>query len=257
MSALTEADMTFIWEHLPPPYNVPERYEEYILSKIQIHDVLCTATKASIAKLLDPLIQRYHHRFFCRIDDSHQQKSAASIVEKIRRSQEKKAGPGEPEPVRYDFINFAEKMTDLARFRIACNFLHDVELVENAIEHSQELRRAFGIQKVSSITLRPRLRKSGERSVKFTLEHRARQGLFLEIQVMTQLQEAWDKKDHFLVYEKRRVNPEKDEENFPDFMDSKMFAMSELLFIADQYFELLRSSVEDPPNPEGTHEIEK
>ncbi len=236
---------------------MPERYEEYILPKIQIHDVLCTASKASIARLMEPLIQGHRHRFFCRVDDSHQQKSAASIVEKVRRSQEKKVGPGEPEPMRYDFTNFAVKMTDLARFRIVCNLLHDVELVENAIEQSQELREAFSIQKVSSITLRPRQRKSGERSVKFTLEYRARQGLFLEIQVMTQLQEAWDKKDHFLVYEKRRVNPEKDEENFPDYLDSKMFAMSELLFIADQYFELLRSSVEDPPSPEGTNEIEK
>jgi len=159
--------------------------------------------------------------------------------------------------MRYDSYNFAEKMTDLARFRIICNFLHDVELVENEIELSQELSEVFKIQKESSINLRPRLRKSGERSVKFTLEHRARQGLFLEIQVMTQLEEAWDKKDHFLVYEKRRVSPEKDEENFPDFMDSKMFAMSELLFIADQYFELLRSSEEEPPDPEGTHEIKK
>jgi len=257
MPPLTEADIAFIQEHLPSPYNVPERYEEYILPKIQIHDVLCTATKASTAKLLEPLIRRHHHRFFCRIDDSHQQKNAASIVEKIRRSQEKKVGPREPEPMRYDFSNFAEKMTDLGRFRIVCNFLHDVELIENAIEQSQEIREAFIIQKVSSITLRPKLRMSGERSVKFTLKHRARQGLSIEIQVMTQLQEAWDKKDHFLVYEKRRVNPEKDEENFPDYLDSKMFAMSELLFIADQYFELLRSSEEDPPNPEETHEIEK
>lgn len=254
---LTKADTAFIREHLPPPYNAPERYEEYILPRIQTHDVLCTATKASTAKLLEPLIRRHHHRFFCRIDDSHQQKSAASIVEKIRRSQEKKAGPGEPEPIQYDIANFSEKMPDLARFRIVCNFLHDVELVENAIEQSQEFIEKFNINKTSSITLRPRLRKSGERSVKFTLEYRARPGLFLEIQVMTQLQEAWDKKDHFLVYEKRRLNPEKDEENFPDYLDSKMFAMSELLFISDQYFDLLRSSEEDPASLEGYHEIEK
>jgi ppGpp synthetase/RelA/SpoT-type nucleotidyltranferase len=257
MTVLTETDRAFIREHLPPPHNTPEGYEEFILSKIQVHDVLCTATKASVTKLIDPLVQQHRHRFFCRIDDSHQQKSAASIVEKIRRSQTKKASLEEPEPVRYDFSNFAEKMTDLARFRIICNFLHDVELVENEIEHSQELSEAFKIQKASSINLRPRLRKSGERSVKFTLEHCARQGLFLEIQVMTQLEEAWDKKDHFLVYEKRRVSPERDEENFPDFMDSKMFAMSELLFIADQYFELLRSSEEEAPDPEGTYEIKK
>ena len=72
---------------------------------------------------------------------------------------------------------------------------------------------------------------------------------------MTQLQEAWDKKDHFLVYEKRRNEPERDEENFPDFLDAKMFAMSELLYVADQYFEQLRKTEEDDTGSEGPDEI--
>ncbi len=70
-------------------------------------------------------------------------------------------------------------------------------------------------------------------------------GLFLEIQVMTQLAEAWDKKDHFLVYEIRRRAPESDEENFPDFLDAKMHAMSELLNVADNYFDDLRQTREN------------
>ena len=77
------------------------------------------------------------------------------------------------------------------------------------------------------------------------LEYKKRPGLFIEIQVMTQLQEAWDKKDHFLVYEKRRASSEKDEEIFPDYLDVKMFATAELLFIADEYFEQLRNARED------------
>ena len=88
---LTDAEIVFIRENLPPPYDVPENCEDFILSKIQTHDVLCTATKASVAKLLEPLIQKNHHRFFCRIDDSHQQKSAESIMDKIRRSQRRKS----------------------------------------------------------------------------------------------------------------------------------------------------------------------
>lgn len=53
---------------------------------------------------------------------------------------------------------------------------------------------------------------------------------------MTQLQEAWDKKEHFLVYEQRRRAPERYEENLQDYLDSKMFAMAELLYVADHYF---------------------
>ena len=87
--------------------------------------------------------------------------------------------------------------------------------------------------------------KVGERSNKFVLEYIKKPGLFIEIQAMTQLQEAWDKKDHFLVYEKRRGFSDKDEEIFPDFLDAKMFATAELLFVADEYFEQLRNARED------------
>ena len=252
---LTEVDKRFIEENLPAPYNTPDGFEEFIRPKVQIHDVLCTATKASVKKLIETLLQEHEHRFFCRIDDSHQQKSPSSIIEKIRRSHEKKAGPGEPEPEHYDLANFTQKMTDLARFRVVCNFISDAEKVAGAIVKSQELTDVFNIKRESSITLRPKNRKSGERSIKLILEHKTRSGLFLEIQVMTQLEEAWDKKDHFLVYEKRRKEPERDEENFPDFLDAKMFAMSELLYVADQYFEQLRSSEEDDTHDEGPDEI--
>jgi len=252
---LTERDKRFIEENLSAPYNTPDRFEEFIRPKVQIHDVLCTATKASVKKLIEPLLQEHDHRFFCRIDDSHQQKSPSSIIEKLRRSQEKKAGPGEPEPEHYDLTNFTQKMTDLARFRVVCNFISDAEKVARAIVKSKELTGVFKIKRESSITLRPKNRKSGDRSIKLILEHKSRSGLFLEIQVMTQLEEAWDKKDHFLVYEKPRKEPERDEENFPDFLDAKMFAMSELLYVADQYFEQLRSSEEDDTHDEEPDEI--
>jgi ppGpp synthetase/RelA/SpoT-type nucleotidyltranferase len=136
-------------------------------------------------------------------------------------------------------------MTDLARFRIVCNFLSDVDKVAEAIRTSEELTNAFNIKQESSIFLRPKNRKSGGRSIKFVLELKNQLGLFLEIQVMTQLQEAWDKKDHFLVYEQRRKFPDKDEEIFPDFLDAKMFSTAELLFVADDYFEQLRRARED------------
>ncbi len=123
---LSERDKRFVEENLPVPYNTPDKFDEFIRPKIQIHDALCTATKASVKKLIAPLLQEYKHRFFCRIDDSHQQKSFSSIIGKIRRSQEKN---GEPE--HYDLSNFTSKMTDLARFRVVCNFTSDTDLPGN------------------------------------------------------------------------------------------------------------------------------
>ncbi len=124
--------------------------------------------------------------------------------------------------------------------------MNDVKIVEEAICQSEKLNQKFNIKHESTIDQRPKLRKSGENGqVKFVLEYKNQPGLFLEIQVMTQLQEAWDKKDHFLVYETRRRDPESDEENFSDFLDAKMNAMSELLYVADNYFEDLRSSREE------------
>ncbi len=76
-------------------------------------------------------------------------------------------------------------------------------------------------------------------------------GLFLEIQVMTQLSESWDKKDHFLVYEVRRRFPDKEDKNFPDYLDAKMNAMAELLYVADNYFEALRASREEDKKETG------
>ncbi len=253
--ALSEEDKRFIVENIPPPYNTPERFREFILPKIQIHDVLCSTTKATVNILLDSLIKKHGHRFFCRIDDTHQQKSPESIIDKIHRSQDKEIQAGEAEHERYDLDNFTQKMTDIVRFRVVCNFLSDVERVVHVIENSKELAEVFHIKLNSSIKLRPGERKSGERSVKFILEHKKCPGLFLEIQVMTQLQEAWDKKDHFLVYEPRRKSPEKDEDNFPDYLDAKMFAMAELLDVADQYFDQLRSTHEDRNLDEDKDEV--
>jgi len=241
---LSDEDRKFIAENVPHPYNSVERYGEFILRKLQIHDVLCTTTMATVKKLLAPLKKRYGHRFFCDIDDSNRQKNPASIIDKIRRSQAEKSKPGEPEPDRCDLNNFTTKMTDLARFRIVCNFLSDVDKVSKAIRNTEELTNAFNIKEESTIYLRPKNRKSGERSNKFVFELKDQPGLFLEIQVMTQLQEAWDKKDHFLVYEQRRKFPDKDEEIFPDFLDAKMFSTAELLFVADDYFEWLRKKRE-------------
>jgi len=239
--ALSREDIWFIEKHLPAPFNSVGRYEEFFGPKLQMHEALCSTTIATVKEILSSLIIEHANRFFCRIDDTHTCKTPASIVEKIRRSQEgaeKKKEKGET-PEIYDLDNFLSTMTDVARFRIVCNFVSDVERVTKVIEESEELKTYLKVGKPkNSINLHRRI--SGERSVKFILEHKARPGLFIEIQIMTQLQEAWDKKDHYLVYEKRRGSPKTEEELFCNYLDSKMSAMAELLYVADNYFEQLR-----------------
>ena len=250
MVELSREHLEFISRHFPPPYNTPERYGEYLLPKIHLHETLCTSAMAEVNTVLNPLIEQYRHRFFCRIDETHRLKSPASIIDRICRSYKEWSANSGPDSGHYDLANFVTKMTDLARFRIVCNFLSDVMKVSEKIKTSEKLNSYFDIEQKSSINQRPKDRKSGERSIKFAMEYKKRPGLSLEIQVMTQLQEAWDKKDHFLVYEKHRQAPDKDDEYFPDFLDAKMLAMSELLYVADNYFDDLRASREDKDNNE-------
>jgi len=246
MEELSENDIKYISRKFPHPYNVPERFREYILPKIQEHRTLCTATIAEMRILLLPLIKRYCHRFFCRIDDTNLLKTPESIIDKLRRSQKEDRKPGPAVDAFSTPDNFHRTMTDLARFRIVCNFICDVKLVAKTIKNADKINLLFNLHSAKdSIDLRPKERKSGERSIKFVLEYKTSSGLFLEIQIMTQLAEAWDKKDHFLVYETRRLEPDKDEIYFPDYLDAKVSAMSDLLYIADSYFDELRSTREN------------
>jgi ppGpp synthetase/RelA/SpoT-type nucleotidyltranferase len=243
-----DADILYIKNHFPYPYNTPEKFGDYLLPKIQHHDTLCTAVIAEVKNTILPLlIKKYSYRFFCRIDADHKIKQPASIIDKIIRSAKPDTGKAALEPVTIE--NFSTMMKDLARFRIVCNFLNDVKEVTDALKESIILNKKFIISTKTTMDLHPGSRKSGERSIKLILEYKDKDddhsGLFLEIQVMTQLSESWDKKDHFLVYELRRRFPDKEDEHFPDYLDAKMHAMGELLYVADTYFEALRASREE------------
>lgn len=228
---LSDHHIEFIKDKIPEPYNTPEKYGDFISPKIQHHGTLCTTVIAEVKKrIVFPLGEKYKHRFFCRIDTDHKTKDPSSIIDKIMRDDN-----------AYTLDNFTT-MKDLARFRIVCNFLHDVDEVSEAIKNDKLLKQKFNFETKNTIEEHPESRKSAERSIKFILEHKQQPGLFLEIQIMTQLSEAWDKKDHFLVYETRRKKPDKSDENFPDYLDAKMYAMGELLYVADNYFEALREA---------------
>jgi ppGpp synthetase/RelA/SpoT-type nucleotidyltranferase len=150
------------------------------------------------------------------------------------------------------FDDFPESMDDLARFRIVLNFLSDVEMVcrkleepyrvspEERLRLTPKQRALYSDFRLSDncfedlIMLGPEIRSSGERCRKGLFILRRDSGVRVEVQVQTMLQEAWDKKDHFLVYEPRRRG-----EAVETCHSIEIYAMSELLYVADLTFDRL------------------
>src|SRR5690606_11998182 len=192
------------------------------------------------------------HRFFYRIDDHHITKSPESILEKMARSWnwEKE----EPPEIKCDNLR---EMKDLGRFRIVANFLSDVERISSKLEEpyravdpsvlspaQRQLHEQFSLEKnrfKDLIALAPKDRTTGER---------CRKGLFfprppdqsiypVEVQIVTTLQDAWDKKDHFLIYERRRVG----RRVLPEH-ERISYALSEQLYLTDLQFDRLKSDGE-------------
>ncbi len=149
--ALSDKDIKFIENKMKPPHNSPEICMEYIEAQTVEHVVLCSLTKAMIMdEILFPLQKQFEARFFCRVDDSNTTKKPASVIEKIRRSQEN-SDTGK----HITLDDFVYRMTDLARFRIVCNFLSDVNLVAELRDKNTEVKSTFNIEKKSSNFIKP------------------------------------------------------------------------------------------------------
>lgn len=190
-------------------------------------------------------------RLFARIDSSSLLKQPPSILEKMVRSWDPEGG----KPPSFGFGNFLQEMRDLGRFRIVANFLGDVDLICRGLEApygspqeelspaQRALKSDFALehnQLEDTIYLDPVKRSKGERCRKGLFYPRAPhlRHLQIEVQIQTLLQEAWDKKDHFLIYEPRRRG-----EEIPMQHQTEIFAMSELLYVADLTFERLRRDI--------------
>jgi ppGpp synthetase/RelA/SpoT-type nucleotidyltranferase len=189
-------------------------------------------------------------RFFARIDQTALVKTPESILEKMVRDW----NPEKSNP-EVTFDNFIQELDDIGRFRIVANFLSDVTLIKDALENpygaefssltqvQKDLKAEYYLQKnrlEDVIYLKPDRRNKGERCFKGVFYPRQQEieRYKVEVQIQTQLQEAWDKKDHFLVYEPRRRGEKIDLKD-----EIEIFAMSELLYVADLTFERLKSGV--------------
>lgn len=222
------------------------------------YQAVATGLIARVVPILAAVQQRLpaagQSRFLYRIDSSHIVKGPESILEKMARLWLQLGGEGPP----ISFHNLQD-MKDLGRFRIVANFLSDAEVFRARLEapfntatshgfsaDEQRLRREFTLRDnrfEDLVRQPPDRRKSGERCLKahFSPKSGEFQRYSVEVQIMTALQEAWDKKDHFLLYERRRAGTPVPEEHH-----QLSYSLSEKLYLADYLFDRLKQEVEQP-----------
>jgi len=186
-------------------------------------------------------------RLVASISPEHQTKSPEDVVEKVLRSRGK-----------LTLRNCASEMDDLVRFRVLCNYLGDVERVVKKLASSSAIKDAFDIvsseDRIWEVRVptrdedverkRGRLRLSGVRAHYFVFQSKQFPQVKVEVQVATLLEHAWDQKDHHLVYE-----PERRGETVSDRFRVRVKAVSDLLYVADEYLEALRAEREGGGHP--------
>ena len=210
------------------------------------HEIFLDAVIEWLNTLVENLkksVNRPIRRFICKLDTSNKKKHWYSVADKLWR-ESKKSSP------EYDLQNFHKVMTDLMRLRVVCNFLSDIEGFESALskDYGSDMskQKAFLMDKTDdSIKQRPKDRKSGHRSIKYLLKSKDFPGVLLELQIMTLFQEAWDQKDHYLIYERRRQQPDRDSENFPEYEDELVHDMGGSLNVLDTLFNEIKRKMED------------
>ncbi|HMK64849.1 MAG TPA: hypothetical protein VK564_03580 [Thermodesulfobacteriota bacterium] len=143
-------------------------------------------------------------------------------------------------PLRHDPPKFLKTIPDIVRFRIICNYLKDLRYIDERLRSYAEEEPHLKIKnREDHIFSQFPCSRAGHRAIEYTLGFRGKEVRFLfEVQIMTQLQHAWDKKDHHLIYEHIRAGKG---DQIPVHLKNRVAAMSELLYVADTIFdELLR-----------------
>jgi ppGpp synthetase/RelA/SpoT-type nucleotidyltranferase len=271
-SSTTEVKVKLlIREHFPwnapgypgrPPGGAQADLEQLVARWIEQQTLPFGSAALALAARIKPILHEIEsrvlpRRLIARLDCSSHVKSPASVLEKMVRDWD----PNQQRHPALGFRNFTEDMTDLGRIRVVANFLSDAEIIADTLEEPYAtpikglttaqlvLRNEYSLKEnhlLDSMHLEPAKRKAGERCRKGIFRPLGlQQRLMVEVQVQTLLQEAWDKKDHFLVYEPRRRGEVVEVRH-----QSEMFAMSELLYVADLTFDRLRAAIEGGG---GTH----
>lgn len=227
----------FVEDNFPSPYNSIEKWKDYINEKTLLHLRAFDIVKPVVEDIVSSLCKKYRKeekRVFAEIiypssvyPNPH--KSHERIVEKIMS-----------QPKGYTLQNFDTKMEDIARFRIVCNYLSDIfELVKELTADSHLNDCCKISEKDYIIEDRNNPHRAFHLILKVPVPYKDTNVVRkVELQIMTKLQEAWDKKDHNLVYEKIRIGKRIDKKD-----RIKMASMSDLLYIADEFFDDLREKM--------------
>lgn len=249
-------------------------YEEFIGRKLRDLDIPAQELKLSfdkaVARWAEECLAGQSDRFVARVESpppsrdgvggSNLLKRPARIAEKVLKSwldhgERKKATKENRrnKPIkRHHPQKFLLTIPDTVRFRIVCNYLKDLRFIDEKlktfIENDQRLQ---AVNREDHITVHYAWSRVGHRAVEHTIRFKEMRVHFLfEIQIMTQLQHAWDKKDHHLVYEHVRAGRG---DRIPVHLKNRVTAMSELLFVADTIFDELLEEISQIMK-EGPHD---
>jgi ppGpp synthetase/RelA/SpoT-type nucleotidyltranferase len=258
----------FPWGEGPSPAGWEEQLahvHRWLEQQAAIYRVIATGLIARVEPILTQLQQQLSanqpDRLFFRIDESHITKSPGSILEKMAREWRR-------EPTRAPPVSFhnLDQLKDLGRFRIVANFLDDVEVIARCLEEpydstklalltpgQYQLRKEFSLadnQFEDMIAMLPEHRSTGERCRKgwFSPRQAELRSYRVEVQVVTLLQEAWDKKEHFLVYERVRRG-----EHVPLEHRITCADLGAQLAVADRAFNRLKREAQAQRDEEAGH----
>ena len=259
-----EATRRLVNDHFPwgDEATRPQGWEErlahvhrWLAGETGIYRNIATSLLARVEPLLDvlqaSLPEGERGRLFARVDARHITKSPESILEKMARLW---TGPEAPPPVSFHNL---DQLKDLGRFRIAANFLGDVETITRALAEPYDTAKAGGLtpeqrqlraefllhdnQFENLISILPERRKSGERCMKgwFSPRQADLRVYRVEVQILTLFQESWDKKEHCLLYE-----PARRREPVPESHRILCTELSAALSLVDHQFDQLRREVQ-------------
>ncbi|MEW6620849.1 MAG: hypothetical protein AB1422_16190 [bacterium] len=176
------------------------------------------------------------NRFVAKIENKDtpqmQIKSPTSIIDKIKRS-------------KYTIENPFCEFPDIFRDRIICNYLSDAKKINQRLKESEKIAQRFEIVEKKDTIYEKRMKKptkvKGIRAYYLVFKSKEKPECpKIEIQIMTMLAWAWDKKDHYLIYE-----PEREKRKVSPVGKIKMNAMSELLYVADEFFDILQREIKE------------
>jgi ppGpp synthetase/RelA/SpoT-type nucleotidyltranferase len=183
----------------------------------------------------------FQDRFVVSLDTSNSTKSAEKILEKMVRDWLNGNRPDNPSLNRH---NYKTSLKDAIRLRYEVNFLEDGNRLCQMISRDSKnpatnlyLMLELKEKKCNVNDPLPE-RKDGDRSWKFQFLHKATK-YCVELQICTQLQVAWDKKDHFLIYERSRKGLK-----VPGGDVILMKHVSDQLYVVDRQLDELRDKIQ-------------